>query len=146
MLVIGRPLTPVILAICFLILFSLYNSPTYSARIRPERSPPQWNWPESFEEASVFEGKDSNRDADLHQFLEKESPSATFPHNQESVPSRNHAVEGPSEASSSTSIGVQEYLQDMLKWERPHRTGHWPPYNSYINKDYDPNRWQGFPW
>lgn len=38
-----------------------------------------------------------------------------------------------------------EYMQDILDWSRPeHRNGHWPPYEDYIDKDYDPNRWEGF--
>lgn len=38
-----------------------------------------------------------------------------------------------------------EYMQDMLDWSRPeHRNGHWPPYEDYVDKDYDPNRWEGF--
>ncbi|RDI84453.1 hypothetical protein Vi05172_g5720 [Venturia inaequalis] len=39
----------------------------------------------------------------------------------------------------------EEYMQDILDWSRPeHRNGHWPPYEDYIDKDYDPNRWEGF--
>jgi len=46
-----------------------------------------------------------------------------------------------------TELAVQrdEYLKDMLDWSRPeHRNGHWPPYEDYVDKDYDPNRWEGF--
>jgi hypothetical protein len=46
-----------------------------------------------------------------------------------------------------TELSVQrdEYLKDMLDWSRPeHRNGHWPPYEDYVDKDYDPNRWEGF--
>jgi hypothetical protein len=43
------------------------------------------------------------------------------------------------------SVQRDEYLKDMLDWSRPeHRNGHWPPYEDYVDKDYDPNRWEGF--
>lgn len=39
---------------------------------------------------------------------------------------------------------VKEYIQKMLKWSRPSWDGHWPPFRDYINKAYDPNRWEQF--
>jgi len=38
----------------------------------------------------------------------------------------------------------KKYMLDMLKWDRPTWTGHWPPYGDYADKGYDPNRWQQF--
>lgn len=40
---------------------------------------------------------------------------------------------------------MKEYLKSMLKWSRPSWDGHWPPFQDYINKAYDPNRWEQFP-
>ena len=47
-----------------------------------------------------------------------------------------------------TSLGVdvKEYMADILKWEPPKTDEeHWPPYDDFRDKDYDPNRWEGFP-
>jgi hypothetical protein len=32
----------------------------------------------------------------------------------------------------------------MEKWARPSWDGHWPPFRDYIDKKYDPNRWEQF--
>jgi hypothetical protein len=43
------------------------------------------------------------------------------------------------------SIPPDEYMNDILDWERPkHKNGHWPPYEDFAHKDYDPNRWEAF--
>jgi hypothetical protein len=39
---------------------------------------------------------------------------------------------------------MKEYMKKMLKWSRPSWDGHWPPFQDYINKAYDPNRWEQF--
>lgn len=39
---------------------------------------------------------------------------------------------------------MREYMRKMLKWPRPSWDGHWPPFGDYINKAYDPNRWEQF--
>jgi hypothetical protein len=39
---------------------------------------------------------------------------------------------------------MQEYMEKMLKWARPSWDGHWPPFKDYIDKAYDPNRWENF--
>lgn len=39
---------------------------------------------------------------------------------------------------------LKEYMTKMLKWPRPSWDGHWPPFKDYINKAYDPNRWEHF--
>lgn len=39
---------------------------------------------------------------------------------------------------------MKEYMQEMLNWNRPSWEGHWPPFGDYINKEYDPNRWEQF--
>lgn len=39
---------------------------------------------------------------------------------------------------------IREYLKKMLKWSRPTWDGHWPPFKDYIDKEYDPNRWEQF--
>jgi hypothetical protein len=40
---------------------------------------------------------------------------------------------------------MKEYMQKMLNWGRPSWDGHWPPFSDYIDKEYDPNRWEQFP-
>lgn len=39
---------------------------------------------------------------------------------------------------------MKEYLKKMLKWPRPSWDGHWPPFQDYVDKAYDPNRWEQF--
>jgi hypothetical protein len=39
---------------------------------------------------------------------------------------------------------MKAYMQKMLKWARPTWDGHWPPFADYIDKKYDPNRWEEF--
>ena len=36
-------------------------------------------------------------------------------------------------------------MKKMLDWGRPTWDGHWPPFNDYVDKEYDPNRWEQFP-
>jgi len=36
-------------------------------------------------------------------------------------------------------------MQEHLKWEPPIEIkDHYPPYDQYTNRDYDPNRWEAF--
>lgn len=49
----------------------------------------------------------------------------------------------PHESYESVQLRVQELIKD---WTPPPIDGHWPPYDGYHGKDYDPNRWEGFPW
>lgn len=39
---------------------------------------------------------------------------------------------------------LRAYMEDMLDWNRPTRTDHWPPFADYADKAYDPNRWEDF--
>ena len=39
---------------------------------------------------------------------------------------------------------LKAYMEEMLDWNRPNKQGHWPPYEDYINRSYDPNRWEEF--
>jgi hypothetical protein len=39
---------------------------------------------------------------------------------------------------------MAEYMKKMLKWSRPSWDGHWPPFQDYVDKAYDPNRWEQF--
>jgi hypothetical protein len=36
------------------------------------------------------------------------------------------------------------YMKTMLEWDRPKMVAHWPPYDDYVGRDYDPNRWEDF--
>jgi hypothetical protein len=48
-------------------------------------------------------------------------------------------------APTSVPVPQDEYMRDILDWERPrHKNGHWPPYEDFEHKDYDPNRWEAF--
>jgi hypothetical protein len=38
----------------------------------------------------------------------------------------------------------KEYMTKMLDWPRPSWSGHWPPFGDYVDKKYDPNRWEQF--
>lgn len=38
----------------------------------------------------------------------------------------------------------KEYMTKMLDWPRPSWNGHWPPFGDYVDKKYDPNRWEQF--
>ncbi|KAF2200918.1 hypothetical protein GQ43DRAFT_472274 [Delitschia confertaspora ATCC 74209] len=39
---------------------------------------------------------------------------------------------------------LKQYMLEMLDWNRPSWGGHWPPFGDYVNKEYDPNRWEEF--
>ena len=42
---------------------------------------------------------------------------------------------------------LYEKVQKLVNaWTPPSLTGHWPPYDAYVVKDYDPNLWESFPW
>jgi hypothetical protein len=41
-------------------------------------------------------------------------------------------------------MDMKEYMQSMLDWARPTWDGHWPPFRDYVDKKYDPNRWEQF--
>ncbi|KAF2743510.1 hypothetical protein M011DRAFT_430883, partial [Sporormia fimetaria CBS 119925] len=36
-------------------------------------------------------------------------------------------------------------MKQMLEWPRPTWEGHWPPFKDYVDREYDPNRWEYFP-
>lgn len=40
---------------------------------------------------------------------------------------------------------LQAKIQEFIQWDRPNKGGHWPGYGDYVDKDYDPNRWEGLP-
>ena len=140
MLVIGRPLTLLIFTV-FVILFltSFYNGPSRSVRLRTSTT--QWNWPESLEESNALAAasESENHDRDPHLPSEKAHlvPAQEPVMQEESAP-----VEY--EAQTSSAIEIGEYLRDLLRWQRPSRGDHWPPYADYKDKDYDPNRWEAF--
>ncbi|KAF2402956.1 hypothetical protein EJ06DRAFT_541772 [Trichodelitschia bisporula] len=50
-----------------------------------------------------------------------------------------------SDAPQQTGVQLDEYLKDLLNWQRPLASdGHWPRYEDYADRDYDPNRWEAF--
>ena len=142
MLVIGRPLTILIFTVFFLLfLSSFYSGSSRSGSASVRTGATQWNWPESLEEANTFATASGpeNHDGDS----EQPSQKAHVPHAQEPVRPLNNAPE-EYETESAPSIGVGEYLRDILRWQRPNKGDHWPPYSDYKDKDYDPNRWEAF--
>jgi hypothetical protein len=69
----------------------------------------------------------------------------------ESTPAKAHppwvtdpARTKPLPAPVSRPTNFKQYMQSMLKWDRPTWDGHWPPFSDYINQAYDPNRWERF--
>lgn len=40
----------------------------------------------------------------------------------------------------------QERIKAFIQWDRPDMPGHWPGFDYYKDKDYDPNRWEGLDW
>ena len=41
---------------------------------------------------------------------------------------------------------LKNYVKNILsRWGRPTWNGHWPPFADYVDKEYDPNRWEKFP-
>ena len=55
-------------------------------------------------------------------------------------PARTAPVSPPT----SRPTNIKEHMQSLLKWDRPNWGGHWPPFDVYIDKGYDPNRWEQF--
>lgn len=41
---------------------------------------------------------------------------------------------------------TQDRILHFIQWDRPNTPGHWPGWDDYIDKDYDPNRWEGLDW
>ncbi len=66
--------------------------------------------------------------------VESSTPTATSP--------SKTLISSPATPRSSN---VKDYVKQMLNWNRPTWEGHWPPYNDYVHKGYDPNRWEQFP-
>ncbi|KAJ4377603.1 hypothetical protein N0V83_000430 [Neocucurbitaria cava] len=56
------------------------------------------------------------------------------------APSRSKPLAPPTPRPSN----MKEYMKKMLKWSRPTWDGHWPPFQEYTYKGYDPNRWEEF--
>lgn len=41
---------------------------------------------------------------------------------------------------------LQEKIQNFIDWTPPDIPNHWPSWDEYKDKDYDPNRWEGLDW
>lgn len=39
---------------------------------------------------------------------------------------------------------MKAYMREMLDWNRPDYSDHWPPFDDYLDQGYDPNRWEEF--
>jgi hypothetical protein len=69
----------------------------------------------------------------------REEPRVRTEHGSEYVP---QAADDGEEV---RGLDIEEYMKDMLIWQRPeNKDGHWPPYQDYIGRNYDPNRWEAF--
>lgn len=40
----------------------------------------------------------------------------------------------------------QDKIRKLIQWKPAKTKDHWPGFDDYKNKDYDPNRWEGFEW
>jgi hypothetical protein len=40
---------------------------------------------------------------------------------------------------------LQAKIKEFIQWDPPDKGDHWPGYGDYVDKDYDPNRWEGLP-
>lgn len=61
-------------------------------------------------------------------------------------PAAHAASYSPSPLPHKSYAHIQAQIQELIQPWRPENPegGHWPPYDDYINKDYNPNRWEGF--
>lgn len=41
---------------------------------------------------------------------------------------------------------TQQKIKELIDWEPLNTPNHWPSWDDYKDKDYDPNRWEGLPW
>jgi hypothetical protein len=79
------------------------------------------------------------------------SPASPSPVEVETEPTKAHPpwVTAPSRVGefvppTPSPSNLKEYMKKMLNWDRPSWQGHWPPFADYIDKAYDPNRWERF--
>jgi hypothetical protein len=74
------------------------------------------------------------------ELLESETPARPWV----TVPSNSILHASLPQDASSWPKDIKEYVKGMLEWDRPNWEGHWPPFADYVNKEYDPNRWERF--
>jgi hypothetical protein len=60
------------------------------------------------------------------------------------VPSKSNSNASRPQDAPSWPKDLKRYMSGMLKWDRPNWEGHWPPFADYVDKEYDPNRWEQF--
>ncbi|CAI6295562.1 unnamed protein product [Periconia digitata] len=87
----------------------------------------------------VHDVVDNSTQEDAPQEKPKSSPKANPPWMTES-PEAAAKRPGPT-----VFTDLKEYMKSQLNWPRPNWIGHWPPFDEYVNKEYDPNRWEHFP-
>lgn len=65
----------------------------------------------------------------------------------EELPLRNYSDGEITEIKHLPHDVLQKKVKELIQWE-PLGTGprHWPIWEAYGDKDYDPNRWEGFDW
>jgi hypothetical protein len=140
MLFFGRSFS-ILVAVVVALLFvsTIYEYQASSVRSRPEI----WRAkePDHFRSDSQLDGNESY---DGHGIVEEQVYSGSNPQARPPAPyGRLRPFLGQKDTKSSVSFN--EYIRDILRWERPkERDGHWPPYRDFVNRDYDPNRWEGF--
>ncbi|KAL1586566.1 hypothetical protein WHR41_05365 [Cladosporium halotolerans] len=86
-------------------------------------------------EAPVMDAGDHEAATPDREPVQKPSPAAG-----------NAAAYKPSPLPHRPYAQVQAMIQQLIRPWRPEQPqgGHWPPYEEYIDKDYNPNRWEGF--
>ncbi|EME43036.1 hypothetical protein DOTSEDRAFT_72434 [Dothistroma septosporum NZE10] len=75
------------------------------------------------------------------------SPPFASPASVRPLPPLEHHDTPPAAQERLTYAQVESKIKDLLGlWTPPNDEAHYPPYNGYLDQDYDPNRWEGFPW
>jgi hypothetical protein len=139
MLFVGRWLSFLVsVVVALLFVSSVYEYQSSAVRSRPQI----WKAkePSPFWSDTQLDSNDSHEDPGI---IEDQVHSSIQPHTKPPPPFSRLRPQGLKDSKSF--VSVDEYMGDILRWERPNeREGHWPPYKDFINRDYDPNRWEGF--
>ena len=57
---------------------------------------------------------------------------------------QSHEAPLPADEKSTSRSRISLEMQEYLSWDPPLEQDHYPPYDHYRNRDYDPNRWEAF--
>lgn len=121
---------------------------------------PLKDWELPFEEPTKVESHSGGLDVveeEIHEYKPATSSVAQNAASTSSLPAahtskapenkhEHDATSGPQPLPHAPYEQVQLQIQELIQPWRPENPqgGHWPPYEDYINSDYNPNRWEGF--